>query len=151
PGADADVHTFCQSFRAEVGSPSPTSHIAIDGRIQRVDADFAVATHDDRLDVTGVELVEANDFAGDVGEIFDGEGQVHAIGLRGMDEALHVFADAENRGALLGFVAADALENSRAVTYDVGKDVNPRVIPVDEFSVVPDFLSLLNRHDLRSR
>ena len=41
----------------------------------------------------------------------------------------------------------DALEYGGAVTDDVGEDVKLGVVPVDEFSVVPDFLCLLNRHD----
>ena len=65
-------------------------------------------------------------------------------------QALHVFAETENGGALLGFVAADAFEDGGAVADHVGEDVQFRVVPVDPFSVVPNFFRLLNRHDRSS-
>src|SRR5205807_2193482 len=77
----------------------------------------------------------------------DAERQLHAIDFRRVDEALHVLTEAENRGALFRVVATDALEYGGAVTHDVRKDMKLGVVPVDEFSVVPDFLCLLNRHD----
>jgi hypothetical protein len=48
--------------------------------------------------------------------------------------------------ALLGVVAPDALEDGGAVTDDVGKNMQRSVFPVDPFSVVPNFLGLLNGH-----
>ena len=75
PGADADVHALRERFRAEIGAPGPAGHVDVDRRAERVDADFAVAAEDDRLDVAGVEFVEANEFGGDVAEIVDGVGQ----------------------------------------------------------------------------
>jgi hypothetical protein len=57
-----------------------------------------------------------------------------------------MFAQTEDRRALFGVIAANAFEDRRAVTYDVGQDVKVRVVPVDPFSVVPNFLGLLNRH-----
>src|SRR5260370_31833710 len=76
----------------------------------------------------------------------DGEGKLHAINVRGGDEALHVFAQAENGGALLRFIAANALEDRGAVTHDVRKHVKFGVVPIDPFTVVPDFLGRLNGH-----
>ena len=58
-----------------------------------------------------------------------------------------MLAEAENGGALLGFVAADAFEDGGAVADDVGKDVEGGVVPVDPLSVVPDFFGLLDGHD----
>src|ERR1700730_14593110 len=57
-----------------------------------------------------------------------------------------MLAEAENGGALLGFVAANAFEDRGAVTDDVGKDVKHGIVPVDPVSVVPDFFSLGDRH-----
>src|SRR6267142_182080 len=120
PGANTDVHALREGFGAEIRAPGPASHVAINGRVERVHADFAVAAKNDGLDVTGVEFVVANEFARDVGEIVHGMREIHAIDFRGVDEALHVFAKAENGRPLLGFVAADALENGGAVAHDVG-------------------------------
>ena len=44
------------------------------------------------------------------------------------------------------FVAANAFEDRRAVVDDVRHDVNGRVVPVDQFAVVPDFIGLLDCH-----
>ncbi len=57
-----------------------------------------------------------------------------------------MFAEAENRGALLGLVAADALEDGGAVAHDVREDVDLRVVPANEFAVVPDFFGLRDSH-----
>src|SRR5207249_4750540 len=91
-------------------------------------------------------FVETDKFAGGAGELVDGVGKLHAVYFRGVDKALHVLTEAEDRGALLGFVAADAFEDRGAVAYDVRKDVQFSVVPVDPLSVVPDFLGGLNRH-----
>src|SRR5437773_1457673 len=81
-----------------------------------------------------------------VGELIDGIGKIHAVDFCGVDQALHVLAQAEDRRTLFRFVATDALEDRGAVTHDVRKDVQLSVVPVDPFSVVPDFLRGLNRH-----
>ena len=73
----------------------------------------------------------ADELGGDVAELFDGVGQFHPINLCGIDQALHVFAEAEDGGALLGVVAANAFENGGAVADDVGKDVKGGVVPLD--------------------
>ena len=75
-------------------------------------------------------------------EIVEREGNFHAIDVRGVQQALHVFAQAENRGALRGVVAADAFEDAGAVADDVREHVNLRVVPGDEFPVVPDLFGL---------
>src|SRR5438477_3980945 len=76
----------------------------------------------------------------------EGVGKLHAIDFCGVDEALHVLTETEDRRTLFGFIAADAFEDRGAVAYDVRKDVQFGVVPVDPLSVVPDFLGGLNRH-----
>src|SRR5216684_4013864 len=146
PGTDADVDTFCERFGAEIGSPEPAGHVDVDRGTERIDTDFAVAAQDDGLDVAGVELVQAHELGGGVAEVVEGVGQLHAIDFRGVDEPLHVFAETENGGALLRFVAANAFEDRGGVADDVGKDVECGVVPVDPFSVVPDFFGLGDGH-----
>ena len=146
PGADADVHTFRERVGAEIGAPAPTGHVEIDRRIERVHTNIAIAAQNDGLHVARIHLVDANEFAGDVGEFVHGVGKLHAIDAGGIDQPLHVLADAEDGRALLGFVAANALENGGAVADDVRKNVQRGVVPVDPFSVVPDFLRRLNGH-----
>ena len=48
-------------------------------------------------------------------------------------------------GALVGLVAADALEDARAVVQPVRADVDRRIGPVDELAVHPDLLGLAHR------
>ena len=47
-------------------------------------------------------------------------------------------------GPVLGFVAAETFEDGRAVADHVGKDVNLRVFPADQFPVMPYFFSRLH-------
>ena len=51
----------------------------------------------------------------------------------------------EDGRALVGLVAADALEDARAVVQAVRPDVDRRVGPVDELAVHPDLLGLAHR------
>src|SRR5690242_14508905 len=101
PGADADVHTFRERVRTEVGTPAPASHVEIDRRIERVHTNVAIAAKNYRLHVAGIHFVDAHQFAGDIREIVYGVGKLHAVNAGGVDEALHVFAEAENGRALL--------------------------------------------------
>jgi len=59
-----------------------------------------------------------------------------------------MLSETENGGALLRFVAADALEDRRAIAHDVGEDMKGGVVPVDPLSVVPDFVGLLDGHEV---
>src|SRR5260370_3671076 len=147
PGADADIYTFGERFRAEIGAPEPAGHINVDGRVERIYADFAIAAEDDGLDVAGIHFVDANQFACGVAKIVEGNGQFHAVNFRGVDQALHVFAEAENGRALLGFVAADALKDRGAVADDGREDVEGSVVPVNPLSGVAGLLGFLDGHD----
>src|SRR5262249_39304344 len=121
-------------------------HIEVNGRIERVHASVAVAAENDRLHIAGIQLVNAHELAGDIRELVDGAGKLHAVNSSGVDEPLHVFAKAEDGRTLRRFVAADAFENGGTVADDVRKDVELGVVPVDPFAVVPDFLRRSNRH-----
>src|SRR5712664_3095005 len=146
PGTHADIDTLGERVRTEIGAPAPASHVNVDGRIQRIHSRFAVAAEHNGLDVTGIQFVQAHQLASGVGELIEGEGKFHAVDFCGVDETLHVFAQAEDRRALLGFIAADAFKDRGAVTHDVRQDVKFGVVPVDPLTVVPDFLGRLNRH-----
>src|SRR6266404_4005209 len=146
PGADADINALCESIGPEIGAPGPASHVNVDWGAQRLHSHLAVTAENDGLDVTGVQFVGANELGGGVGKLVDGIGKIHAINFRGIAQPLHVLAETEDRGTLLGFVAANAFEHGRAVAHDVREDVQLGIVPLDPFSVVPDFLGRLNRH-----
>ena len=69
PGTDADVDTFGERFRPKIRAPGPAGHIALDWRVERIDADFAVAAQDDWLHVAGIEFVVTYEFARGSAEI----------------------------------------------------------------------------------
>src|ERR1700681_1531506 len=79
-------------------------------------------------------------------DLVTGEGDVDAVNAGGVDEALHVFGGAENRGAGRQRVTTNALKHRRAVVHNVRHHVEGRVVPGDELAVVPDFVRLLNGH-----
>jgi len=140
------VHAFAHSFGAQVGAPGPARHVNFDGIVERIYAGVAVAAQDDGLDVAGFQFVDGHQLGGDVHKFIQAERQLHAIDFRGVDQTLHVFTQAENGGALLGFVAADAFENRGAIADDVRENVEGGVVPVDVLAVVPDFLGLGDGH-----
>ncbi len=43
PGAYTDVNALREGVGAEICAPRPTGHVALDRRVERIDADFAVA------------------------------------------------------------------------------------------------------------
>src|SRR5262249_36550252 len=110
PGTDTDVDALAEGVRTEVSAPSPTGHVKFDRRAERIDPNFAVATESHRLDVAGVELIAPDELCGDAAELIDRVGQFHAVDAARVNQALHMFPQTENRGTLLGFVAADALK-----------------------------------------
>src|SRR5207249_7864075 len=59
---------------------------------------------------------------------------------------LHVLIGAENCRAAGERVATDSLKNRGAIVHHVRHDVDVGVVPRDQFSVVPDFLGLLDGH-----
>src|SRR6185437_5885282 len=68
----------------------------------------------------------------------------HVVELGRLEEAVDVVEVPEHRGADLGVVAADALEDARAVVEPVREYVNLRVLPLDELAVHPDEVRLLH-------
>src|SRR4029078_9520780 len=85
----------------------------------------------DRLEARGAKLL-------------DRVRKLHVDELGRGAETLDVLLEAEDSGAALGVVAADALEDSGAVVQAVGADVNPGIRPVHELAVHPDLLGLLH-------
>ena len=75
---------------------------------------------------------------GGVGEFLAGKIDVQVVWLRRIIEPIEVLAPPENRGAALGVVTPDALEDAGAVVEAVGQHVDLGVLPVDELAVHPD-------------
>src|ERR1700675_4924416 len=79
-------------------------------------------------------------------DLVAGKGNVDAVNAGGVDEALHVFGGAENRGAGGQCIATNAFKHRRAVMHNVRHHVEGSVVPGDELAIVPDFVRLLNGH-----
>jgi hypothetical protein len=71
---------------------------------------------------------------------------IHPVDLGGIEQALHVFPQSKDGRASPGGVTTDALEDARTIMEHVRHDVHARLIPLDEFSVVPDFLNNRRGH-----
>src|SRR5208282_6825131 len=140
PGADADVHATLQALVAEIASPFPAREIRFDRSVFRIDAAGAITAQNNRTQITRRHFVDADQFEVGFAELVDREGNFHAIDVGGIEKALHVFAIAENRGALWRAVTADSLEDGGAVADDVSEDVNLRIVPIDELAVVPNLI-----------
>ena len=143
PGGDADVGAV---VAGDVFAPGEVGDVDLDGRLEGVDADLAVAAEGDGADVAGGDAVGLDDVDDGGGELLCGVGQRHAVDLGGVDEAGHVLGKAEDAGAVRLRVAADAFEDGGAVVDDVRHDVDVGFVPGDEVSVVPDVLGGLDGH-----
>src|SRR6202163_741591 len=89
----------------------------------------------------------AHDLRGRGAKLVERIRALHAINVAGIEQTAHVFAKAKCRRALLGVVTADPLEHRRSVTDDVRENVNLRVLPGNQLSVMPDFLGFLDAHE----
>ena len=80
-------------------------------------------------------------------ELVERVGQRHAVDLGGIEQALHVLRQAEDRRALRLGVAADALEDAGAVVNHVAHHVDGGLFPRNEVAVMPDFRGGLDGHE----
>ena len=79
-------------------------------------------------------------------QFLERKGNFHAVNVSGIQQPLHVIAQAENRRAFFCVVAANTFEDGRAVADHVRKNVQLGVVPVDEFPVMPNLFGLRYRH-----
>ncbi len=71
-------------------------------------------------------------------ELVDRVLERQVVELRRRVQAIEVLAMAEHRRALVGLVAADALEDPGAVVQPVAQDMDLGVVPSDELAIHPD-------------
>jgi hypothetical protein len=143
PAGDADVGAL---VAVEEVAPGEVGDVDLDGRVEGVDADFAVAAEGDGADVAGGCAVGFDDIDDGGFELLDGVREVHAVDFAGVEEALHVLGEAEDCGAVGLGITADALKDGGAVVDDVAHDVDVGLLPGDELAVVPDVFGGLDRH-----
>ena len=146
PGRDADINTLFQGLVAQVFSPAPGQQVNLDGVAKRVDAHFAVTPKRKGPDVAMPRLVQADEFDHGLLEVLARVLELHAVYLAGINQPFGVVFEAENGRALRRLVATDSLKQAGGVTDHVGSDMDRRLLPGNEFSVVPDFLVVCDRH-----
>ena len=141
-----EMQTSAPCIAGDVLAPGEVGDVDLDRRLQRVDAHLAIAAKGDGTDVAGRNAVRFNHVDDGSRKLLGGVRQRHAIDLRGVDQARHVLRQAEDSGAVRLGVAADTLEDRRAVVDHMRHDVDLRLVPGDELSVVPDVSGSLQGH-----
>jgi hypothetical protein len=136
------VHTLRQGFFAQILAPLPAGHVDVDGVLLPIHADIAIAAHHDRAQVAGFHFVDAYQLGHGIRKLIGGETDVfHAVDFGRIHHAANVLPKTENRRAGRRRVAPDAFEYAAAIADHVRKDVNLRVIPINEAAVMPDLFS----------
>ena len=142
PGRDLHADAVLQPLVAEVGAPGPAHDHDVDRVPGRGDAELAVAGERDRPQVALGQPVGADQLHARGVQLVDRVRQVHVQEIRRVVQPLEVVGQPEDGRALVGLVAANALEDAGAVVEPVGADVNRCVGPVDELTVHPDLVGL---------
>ncbi len=136
-------HAHIDAFifgRAEILAPFPGGNGDFDRRIDlRHHADFAIAAECDGAQVGAArQAVLRNDFAAAVVDLVFGEGQVDAIHLGRIEQAVRVIAQPEDRRAARRLVGAHAFEHRGAVVQRMREHVHRGLFPGDQLAVEPD-------------
>ena len=106
--------------------------------MERIDAHRPHASQDDRADVTRRQTAVGDGLQRrrlQRRKIVRG---FHAVNLRRVDEAAHVFGQPEDGRAFVGVITSDALEDRRAVVNDVRQYVNLGLFVGNQLAVKPD-------------
>ena len=149
PGGDLRPHAVLLALVAEVGAPLPDGDHRLDVVLQRVEAHRPRAAEDQRADVAALEAVAADQLMGGLAQLLLRVREVHVVEPGRALEPVQMVVVAEDRGAALGLVGADALEHAGAVVEGVREHVHLGVLPGDEFAVHPDDFGVGHRASLR--
>ena len=138
PGRDLGADAVLLALVAEVGAPRPDRDRHLDRRVLGEEPHLAVAAEGERADVARVEAVPPDQLMRGLAKLVDRVLERQVVELRRRVQAIEMLAMAEHRRPLLGLVAADALEDPRAVVQPVAQDMDLGVVPSDELAVHPD-------------
>ncbi len=147
-GRDLGADAAPLSLLAQVLAPGPGCDGDAHGIGSRIEPHLAVAEEDQRTEVALVEVIAAQRLHAGLLDGLTGVGNLEQVDVRRLVEATDVFAQAEHGGAaVLGRVAADALEDAQPVVERVREDVDVGVRPGDEVAIEPYGLSGYGGHD----
>ena len=133
-----DANAFFHTFDAEVGAPRPGGNGDVRADGGSGDAHRFRAVENDWPDVAGFELIGAHDFLVRFDQGLFVVGHLHLEDESGVEQAVGVLFEPENRCALGGLVGADAFENTHPVVQGMRQHVRRGVAPIHQFAVVPD-------------
>ena len=140
PGRDLGANPGPERLLTEVRAPGPRHDHGLDRVAARRDTELPEAVERNRADVALGQPVGREQVVAGGLELVDGVRQLEVDQPTRVAQALHVIGEAEHGRAFRRVVAADALEDARAVVEAVSADVNARIVPVDELAVHPDLL-----------
>src|SRR5262249_14382904 len=125
----------------QILAPLPARDVGFDRVVLgRHDADVAIAADHQWTQVAGRHLVDLHDFDQSIGNLVDRVGNLDAVDFGGIVEPANVLPRPEDRRTRGGRVATDTLKYRAAVAGHVRKDVDLRVVPIDEPPIVPDLV-----------
>ncbi len=99
---------------------------------------FVKATKQNRPEIALIESSALHQFNRSITQLVECPRVVHAVDLCGVEKTLHMFAQTEDCGSLLGRITPDAFEDAGSVVQHVRHHMHPRVLPLDKLAVVPN-------------
>ncbi len=103
--------------------------------VARIDSHLAKSVKGNRTHVTFSEPIGLYYLPCGGAELIEGIGYIHLVYLGAAEEPPHVVSWPEKRRPFGGFITPHTLEHRGAVVQRMGQDVNPGLIPGDQFSV----------------
>ena len=142
PRRHADIDAVLHRLGTEIRAPLPRTDRDLDGAAGGIDAERTIAAVDDRTDVAFLEAVDRNQLEDRLIDFGRSVRRRHAVDLGRVEEPVGVFRQPENGGTILGLVAAQTLEDRRAIMHDMGQHMDSGVVPIDQCAIQPPVLSV---------
>ena len=138
PGGNAHIHAVAQRFVAQVFPPRPRQDVNLNGILQGIDTHFTFAAKRHRAEVAVLDVVDAHQFHHRLRQLLARVGQLHAIDLGGVHQAVGVLLQPEDRRAVRRVVAPNAFKQGGGIVKRVRRNVDRGLRPGNEFAVVPN-------------
>ena len=96
------------------------------------------------------ETALPDEFDRRIAEVVPRERRIHAVDLCGIDQPLHMLREAKHGRSATRLIAANALENARAIIDDVRHHMDAGVVPINELAILPNLRRDLHRFHIFS-
>ncbi|MPN41947.1 hypothetical protein SDC9_189502 [bioreactor metagenome] len=115
-GGNVGADAFFKGLLAQIAAHVPGSDAHSGRSLIQVQAQIGAAGVDERADVAFLQLIGRDGLQCGLSQLFGCVGQVaKAQDLRRLNEAIHVFLEPKDRGAIDGVIAADTFKKAGAV------------------------------------